>query len=390
VWGTYFATAIRRSAEEGAAEWGAALSLSGLVVAVGGPVLGAVADRVGRRKPWLGAFAIVAVAATAFLWFSMPDPSAAEATLALVALGSIAYEFGLVFYNAMLRDLAPPGHMGRLSGWGWAGGYVGGLGCLVTALFGLIKATPPPFGLDPAAAEPVRATALLVALWFALFAVPLFVLVPDRAPSGIGTRRAVLAGLKDLWASLRALPRERQMLRFLVARMIYADGLNTLFIFGGIYAAGAIGLSLEEVILFAIAINATAGAGAGLFAWVDDRIGSKPTILLSLVFLVGFGAALLVVHSKPWFWALGMALGVFVGPAQAASRTLMARMTPAGKEAEMFGLYALTGKITAFVGPALYGLATAHFASQRAGMASVVAFLAVGLALLLRVKAPSA
>jgi MFS transporter, UMF1 family len=389
VWGTYFSTAILRAPDLGAERWGMALSAAGLVVAVLGPVLGAIADRTGRRKPWLAVFAAAAVAATALLWFSTPEPSAAARTLVLVALGSIAYEFGLIFYNAMLRDLAPLERLGRLSGWGWGLGYVGGLACLSIALFALIKASSPPFGLGAVPAGPVRATALLVAFWFALFTLPLFLFVPDRVLPPIPLAAAVRSGLGDLGASLRSLMRERNMLRFLLARMIYADGLNTLFIFGGIYAAGEIGLSLEEVIRFAILINASAGAGALLLASLDDRIGSKPTIVLSLAALVVLGGAVLAIHSKPWFWGLGIALGVFVGPAQASSRALMARMVAPGKETEMFGLYALSGTVTAFIGPALYGFMSGAFASQRAGMAVVVAFLAIGLALLLTVKAPA-
>lgn len=389
VWGTYFSTAILRAPEVGAQRWGIALSSAGLVVAVLGPVLGAVADRAGRRKPWLAGFAALCVAATALLWFSTPEPASAARTLLLVAIASVAYEFGLVFYNAMLRELALPGQLGRLSGWGWGLGYVGGLACLLLALFGLIQVRSPPFGLALLPSGPVRATALLVALWFSLFALPLFLIVPDRGRQPIALHAAVGAGLKELKESLGRLRGERSMLRFLIARMIYADGLATLFIFGGIYAAGEIGLSLAEVVRFAILINAAAGAGALLFAWVDDWIGSKPTIVISLSALVCLGSAVLAVHSKPWFWGLGIALGVFVGPAQASSRALMARMAPKGKETEMFGLYALSGTITAFVGPALYGFASGRFASQRAGMTVVVLFLALGLLLLLRVKVPA-
>ena len=278
VWGTYFSTAILGTPNVGAERWGEALSGAGLVVAVLGPVLGAIADRTGRRKPWLAVFAAAAVAATALLWFSVPEPRAAVRTLGLVALASIAYEFGLIFYNAMLRNLVPLERLGRLSGWGWGLGYVGGLACLSIALFALVKAPTPPFGLAAVPAGPVRATALLVAFWFALFTLPLFFFVPDRVLPPIALGRAVGEGLKDLGASLRGLMRERNMLRFLLARMIYADGLNTLFIFGGIYAAGEIGLSLEEVIRFAILINASAGAGALLLAWVDDRSArSRPS-----------------------------------------------------------------------------------------------------------------
>ena len=387
VWGVYFSTGIARSSDEGAARWGVALSIAGFAVAILGPILGAIADRAGRHKPWIGAFAAVCIAATACLWFSRPTPDVAGRTLVLVVIGSVSYEFGVVFYNASLRDVAPQAMLGRVSGWGWGLGYIGGLGCLAIALFGLIKPTPALFGLDKAAAEPVRATALLVALWIAVFVTPFFLLMPDRKSRDASIAQAVGAGLRGLYANLKDLPSRPAIFRFLIARMIYGDGLNTLFIFGGIYAAGVMGFALDEVLLFGIAINATAGLGAALFAWVDDWMGSKPTIVVSLLCSIALGTAILFIHSKAWFWPVGLALGVFVGPAQAASRTLMARLVPLGLEAEMFGLYALTGKITAFAGPAIYGLAVDHFASQRAGMASVIVFLLIGLGLLMTVRA---
>jgi len=385
VFGTYFTRAIAPTPEAGTALWGEALAIAGLTVALFGPPLGAVADHAGRRKPWLAAFALLCIGATASLWLSTPH-SAPGRTLVLVALGSVAYEFGLVFYNAMLRDLAPPEALGRLSGWGWGLGYVGGLACLAVALFGLVNPDPPPFGLDAASAAPVRATALLVALWFGVFAIPLFALVPDRPRSALAYGEAIRRGLGDLAARLRALPQDGNLLRFLLARMIYADGLNTLFIFGGIYASSRFGFSLREVIVFAMAINLASGLGAFLLAGLDDRAGSKTVIVLSLMALVALGAGVLMVERARWFWVLALALSVFIGPAQSASRTLMARLAPPELQAEMFGLYALTGKITAFIGPALYGWATAHFASQRAGMASVVAFLLLGLVLVLPVR----
>jgi UMF1 family MFS transporter len=353
-----------------------------------GPVLGAIADRGGARKPWIGCFVMLCGAFTAFLWFSLPEANSGSRTLLLVGGASIAYEFSLIFYNAMLRDIVAPERMGRLSGWGWGCGYAGGLICLAIGLYGFIKADPPPFGLERTFAEPVRATALLVAAWMFVFTLPLFGLVPDRKSTGLSPVRVVGAGLKGLGLSLLRLPRQPQILRFLLARMIYGDGLNTLFIFGGIYAAGALGFTIPEVALLGIGINATAGAGAIGLAWLDDRLGSKPMILISLAALIVLGSGLLFVHDKTIFWALALALGVFVGPAQSASRTFMARLCPPAAEAEMFGLYALTGKITAFIGPALYGIATHIYQNQRAGMASVIAFLICGFLLMLTVRSP--
>jgi UMF1 family MFS transporter len=200
---------------------------------------------------------------------------------------------------------------------------------------------------------------------------------------------AVRNGLAALRATLRQLPRHRNVLRFLIAKMIYIDGLNTLFAFGGIYAAGTIGMALDEVLLFGVIINVASGLGAFAFAWVDDWIGAKPTILIALVCLVLFGAGILVVDDKIWFYILAMGLGTFLGPTQAASRSLMARLAPRELMTEFFGLYALAGKATAFVGPALLGWVTLLTDSQRAGMATILPFFAVGLWLLWGVREPS-
>jgi UMF1 family MFS transporter len=294
----------------------------------------------------------------------------------------------MVFYNAMLPDIAPAGYLGRLSGWAWGLGYGGGLTCLVIALFGFVQTETPWFGLDKDAAEHVRATCLLVALWMWAFSLPLFLFTPDRKATGMPLRLAVRVGLQTLLDTLRHLSSYAVIVRFLIARMVYTDGLNTLFIFGGIYAAGTIGMDFAEIIRFGIAMNITAGLGAVAFAWVDDWIGAKRTLVIALVALIVLGSAILAVESKTAFWVLGLAVGVFLGPAQAASRSMMARLAPADMQTEMFGLYALTGKATAFLGPALFGWATLTFDSQRAGMAIIIVFLAAGLVLLLPVRDP--
>ena len=218
---------------------------------------------------------------------------------------------------------------------------------------------------------------------------PLFLFTPDRPKTGLGKAEAVRAGLKALGATLRDVRRHKEIVRFLIARMIYIDGLNTLFAFGGIYAAGVYGMDVTEVIYFGIALNASAGVGAALFAWVDDWIGAKRTILIALGAITVISAAIVLVDDKALFWTLGVMLGVFFGPAQAASRSLMARLAPVGMEAEMFGLYALSGKATAFLGPLLLAWATTAFDSQRAGMATVLIFFIAGFVLLLPLKEPA-
>ena len=390
VFAVYFQRGIVGDAVRATGLWGHAIALSALAVALAGPVAGAVADAGRRRKPWLAVCSALMLAGCAGLWFAAPDERFVWLVLILVGVANFAFELSMVFYNAMLPDLAGPSRLGRLSGWAWALGYAGGLVCLALALYGFVEADPPPFGLDPEQAEPVRAVALLVAGWFLVFGWPLFVLVPEQDGAGKPFRAAVADGLATLAATLRSIRRYREIAKFLFARMIYIDGLNTLFAFGGIYAAGTFDMTMKEVLLFGIALNVTGGLGAFGFAWVDDWIGAKKTLAISLAALVGLGAAILLIEDVTWFWILGLAIGVFIGPTQAASRSFMARLAPAGMTTEMFGLFALSGKATAFLGPWLVGMLTAAFASQRIGMSAIVVFLAAGLALLLFVREPGA
>jgi UMF1 family MFS transporter len=388
VFATYFTQGVAADPIAGTAQWGFALTISGIILALGSPILGAVADRTGARKPWLATFAAVSVVATAALWYVGPSPAFIALAVALVVVSNAGFEFSVVFYNAMLPELVPASRIGRLSGWGWGLGYAGGLICLIIALFVLVKPDPPPFGLAKAAAEHVRAAAILTALWFAAFSLPILLWTPDRPSRRIGLARAVSEGARALVGTLREIRHHRAVALYLIAQMVYTDGLNTLFAFGGIYAAGTFSMTLEEVLMFGIALNVTAGAGAFAFAWIDDWIGSKKTIAIGLVAVTVLGAAILVVGDKLQFWIIGLCLGVFFGPIQSASRSLMAHLAPAEMRTEMFGLYALTGKATAFLGPMVLGWATLASGSQRVGMSTVLAFFVIGLVLLLRVPDP--
>jgi UMF1 family MFS transporter len=386
VFAAYFTKAVAADVTAGTAMWGWGLSASGLAIALLSPALGAIADRSGRRKPWLAAFSAICIFCTALLWLVRPDPGWALAGLALFAVANTAFEIGMVFYNAMLPTLAPPERLGRLSGWGWGTGYFGGLACLGLALGVFVLPETAPFGLSRDAAEHVRATAPLAAAWFALFCLPLFAFTPDAPSRGVAAMTAVRDGVGDLLSRLRNVRRYRTIARFLIARLLYIDGLNTLFAFGGVYAAGTFGMSFEEIMAFGIAMNVTAGAGAAGFAWIDDWLGAKRTILIALAGIVAFGLPLLFAEAKLAFWLLALPLGLFMGPAQAASRSLMGRIAPPEQRTEMFGLFALSGRITAFLGPAVFATAAATFDSQRAGMATVLVFILAGGAILWELK----
>ena len=389
VFSVYFGRAVVGDEVQGQVLWGYAIGVSGIIVALLSPVLGAIADAGGPRKPGLLVFTAFCVVGSAMLWWAEPDSRFILWVMVWIVVANVAFEFGIVFNNAMLPDLVPLARLGRWSGWAWGLGYFGGLAALALALFAFVQAQSPWFGLDKEAAEHVRIVGPLVAVWFVLFSWPLFVFTPDRKSSQEPLAQTARAGLATLGATLRNIRAHRNVALFLVARLIYADGLVTVFSLGGIFAAGVFGMSFEQVLIFGILLNLTAGLGAVSFAWLDDWLGSKRTIAFSLVGLLVTAAGAVAVTDVTWFWIFGSALGVFVGPAQAASRSMLARLAPAELRTEFFGLYAFSGKATAFIGPTLASTVTAATASQRWGLATVLIFFLTGLVLLMLVREPA-
>lgn len=388
IFAAYFTQAVAANPVDGTAQWGWAMTIAALIIGVLAPIFGAVADAGGRRKPWLGAFVLIAAAGMVGLWEIMPHAEHVLLALILVVIANVGSEVAQTFYNSMLPELSPPEQVGRWSGLGWGLGYIAGIIGLVILLFGFVQRVPPLLGLDPATAENVRIAGPLCAVWLLVFSLPLFLIVPDRSGAGLPLGAAVRTGLRTLGHTLLDVRRQANLARFLLARMIYQDGLNTLFAFGGIYAAGTFGMDTAQVIMFGITLNLTAGLGAFLFSAIDDRIGSKRTILIALAGLLVCGTIALLATDRTVFWIVGGALGIFVGPAGSASRTMMARLAPPEQRAEMFGIFALTGKVTAFIGPFLFGTATWLFDTQRAGMATILLMFTVGGLLLMRVREP--
>lgn len=416
VFAPYFVAHFLPTPAEGQALWGFAVASAGVSVALFSPILGAIADRAGRRKPWIGAASLLLVAGCAALWWAQPGATHATA-LIIVAFcaASIGAEFATVFTNAMLPDLVPVRRMGRISGLGWAVGYVGGLISLALMLT-LFIANPqsgltligaaPLFGFDPAQFEGDRFSGPLSAIWYALFVVPLFLFTPDqpaRAKLGVAVRE----GLSALRNTLMNAGAHRDVARYLVARMIYYDGLSALFAFGGVYAAGTFGWGAQQVGLFGIVLIVAATIGAWAGGRLDDLWGPRRLILRALVLLaiasllilsIGKEHILFVLPAAPpvpghifsslpeqAYLVVGCLVGLVAGPIQSASRTLLAHLAPPDQMTQFFGLYALSGKATAFMAPAAIGALTAISGSQRIGISVVVIFLAIGWLLLLRV-----
>jgi UMF1 family MFS transporter len=409
VFAPYFVAEVIGDPVRGQAMWGAAAAVGGAAVALLAPVLGAVADRTGARKRWVAAFSVPYVLGCIGFWAAtpgMPDPAFVLAAYVVAFVGS---EFGQVFTNAMLPGLAPRGEIGRVSGSGWALGYAGGLVALILTL-ALLAPAPgsertvigiaPILGLDVAAGEPARATGPLSALWYLAFAAPLFLFTPD-APAR-PARGALRAGLADLVATVREVRRHSSLFTFLIASMVYRDALAALFTFGGIYAAGVLGWGLFQLGLFGIVAAGVGAVGAWVGGRADRALGPRPVIVVSIWALIAVGAvALMTTRSSVLgvpvapgstlpdavFFAAGGVLGAAAGALQAASRTMLVHQAE-GRVApgQAFGLYALSGKATAFLGPALIAVVTAASGSQRLGASPVIVLFLIGLALLYLVK----
>lgn len=363
--------------------WGRAGSIGAITVALLSPFLGALADRSGKRKRFLLFTTVLTVLGASLLW--LPTPGHAMLALTIFVLSNIAYELCSVLYNSYLPDVAPPDRIGRISGYGWSLGYLGGLSAMAIALFVFVQPEPPLFGLDGDTFEHVRITGPLVAVWFAVFSIPFFLWVRDVRPP-VKDDEPLLAGtVRRLGSTFRDLRRYRQIVRLLVARLVYNDGLTAIFAFGGPYAMATFGFSLTEVLYFGVLLNVTAGLGAFTMGFLDDRIGGRRTVLITLVGLTLTTAAAAAVQTKAGLWVVGFAIGLFVGPNQAASRSLLGRFVPHEKEAEFFGFFAFSGKAIGFLGFLLFGTATELFGTQRAGVITIVLFFVVGGLLLLRV-----
>lgn len=406
IYGTFFTTVIASNEIVGTQQWSHAISITAIVVALLSPFMGALADKGGYRKMFMFFFTWLTIIATTVLYFVLPGQ--VIKALFWFVLANIGFEMGSVFCNAYLPDISHSKNIGRISGYGWSLGYVGGLLSLALAMFFLVQTDTPVFGFlkgEAGAYQNIRATNLLVAVWFAVFSIPTFLFVKDKKPDTkafLNNTKHTLKAFRSTANELRSYP---QIIRFLLARLVYNDGLVTVFAFGGIYAAGSLNFTFDEIMVLGIVLNITAGLGAFLMGYLDDKVGGKKTLkvtLLGLMLAIAlaffapeirpflqyvFGGSSVPdwVNAKNIFWIAAVLIGVFSGPNQSSSRSLMGRFTPEEKKNEFFGFFAFSGKATAFVGPFLLGALTVAFDSQRAGISIVFFFFLFGYFLLGRV-----
>jgi UMF1 family MFS transporter len=390
--------------------WGYGIGAAGFLIALASPVLGAIADKAGRRMAFIWLFSLMYVLGAWGLWWSAPGDFNIWWVMFAFCVGLIGMEFATTFTNAMMPDLAPPEDLGRVSGSGWAFGYAGGVLALVIMLVFLAESPTtgktlvgldPLFGLDPAAREGTRAVGPLTAIWFAVFMIPFFLWVREPKRPGIGIIAAARGAVPETLATIRALPQTRSLLAYLVSSTFYRDALNGMYTFGGIYAAGVLGWAVTDVGVFGI-LAAITGA---VFAWwggkADSRFGPKPVIALSVIGLtlvcigivyVGrdsvFGMPVGPDSRLPdiAFYVLGCLIGAGGGVLQSASRTMMVRQADPAKMTESFGLYALSGKAMSWIAPLSIGVTTQVTGSQQLGIVPLIVLFVIGLILLVFVK----
>ncbi|MFN4156871.1 MAG: MFS transporter [Gemmobacter sp.] len=409
IFGPYI-TEILGDGSRAQAVWGYGIGAAGLIIAVFSPLLGAIADKAGGRMRFIWLFSAMYVLGAWGLWYAAPGDFNLTLIMLSFCIGLIGMEFATTFTNAMMPDLTTPEDMGRMSGTGWAFGYLGGMVALIFMLTLLAEnkagvtliGIPPILGLDPETREGTRSVGPLTAIWYVVFMIPFFLWVREpRKPGALPVRQAAATAWPDLKANLAALPRQPSLLNYLLSSMFYRDALNGIYVFGGIYAAGVLGWSAIDLGIFGI-LGTITGA---LFAWLggkaDSRYGPKPVIALTVLVLtlttVGiifvsrdavFGLPVAEGSKLPdlGFYILGALIGAAGGAMQSASRTMMVRQAHPDRMTEGFGLYALTGKATSFLAPLSIGIVTDITGSQQLGILPIVVLFVIGLVLLIWVK----
>lgn len=408
IFAPYFANVMIGDAVLGQTEWAFTQSTAGIFIAVLSPFLGAMADAGGRRKPYVFAFQLLMFVGCAALWWAYPHrPDLARPIGWAVVVATVGAEMSIVFNNAQLPDIVRPERMGRLSGFAWGLGYVGGLIALGAVLAVQFTRGPDPtFALE-------RLTGPGSSLWLLVFVLPMFLFTPDRSKARrVTLPDAARQSVVSLLTTLRELRHYRNALVFLIAFMLYNDGLAAIIAFGGVYASATFGWTTTTLGIFGILITLLAIPGAFFGGWLDDRLGSRRTVqwatfgvIVATAGIVGITAdrVFFVVPAAPLaaarglfdsaqehaFMGFALLLGFCMGPMQAASRTLIGRLAPPAMRGEFYGLFALSGRATAWMAPTAIGIVTAATQSTRLGVACVLVFLVLGFVLLWRVREPA-
>ncbi len=382
IFSTYFVKNIASDEILGTSLWGYVLSISGLLLALSAPIIGIYSDIIKKRKIFLIISSLLTCLFSFLLWFVDPSKNVLIICLIIIGLGNICFEISTIFYNALLKQVSNEKNIGKISGIAWSLGYLGGIISLILCFILFINPDKTIFNLDKEKFEHIRIIGPFIGLWFLIFSIPSFILIKEKK-----TKIKKINLIKNIKKTFLSI--EKTTLKFLISRMFYTDGLNTLFAFGGIYAATLFNMGFSEIILFGIALNISAGIGSVIFAFLDDKFGPKIIIKGCLLSLIGICSFILITNNKIFFWILGIGIGLFIGGLQSTSRSCMARLSKINDQSKMFGIYGLSGKITAFLGPYFVALLTTTFNNQKAGFISIIIFFILGYLIIKDLKLPN-
>ena len=382
IFSTYFAKQIAPNPVLGQSYWGWAIGITGLLVALIGPLIGSFADKKNCTEFFIKLFTIICIILTSFLWFSKPSEKYLLYTLIIVALANFFYELSLIFYNSILKRISNSNNLGKSSGYSFALGYIGGILILIVCIKIFIDNDVLPFGLSKENSENIRATSIVVALWYLIFSIPFLFSLKKEIKNKIDRSSNSIKKIKNLiWnKGLNNLG------KFLLARMLYADGLNAIIIMGGIFAVGVFNLEIKDLLVLSVLMNITAFIGAIIGGYANDKFSSKSVIIFSLLGLIFSSAIILFIKTKIFFLIFASINGFFIGPIQSASRVFITKSIDENNQASGFGLFALSGKLTSFIGPLLVSTLTYISNSQRIGFSAAIILLLIGLLILLKVK----
>jgi len=383
IFATYFAKEIAPNPVLGQSYWGWTIGITGFLIAIIGPIVGSFADKKNRIVFFIRCSSLLCILFTALLWFSKPSPSYLLYTLVIVGVANLFYELSLIFYNSLLKDISTDKNLGKSSGFGFALGYIGGIVILLISIKLFIDTDNLPFGLIKEESQNIRAIALLVSIWFLIFSIPFLFFVIKESKKRI--KKSVSSNFTDL-KKLVWNKKISVLGKFLIARMLYADGLNAIIVMGGIFAVGVFNLEIKDLLKLSVLMNITAFIGAFVGGMANDRYGSKIVIIFSLIGLIFSSVAILFTFSVSTFFFLAAINGLFIGPIQSASRVVITSMLNKNNQGKGFGLFATSGKLTSFVGPLLVGTVTFLTASQRIGFSAAIILLLSGLIILLNIK----
>ncbi len=382
IFSTYFAKQIAPNPILGQSYWGWAIGTTGILVAITGPILGSIADKKNYTEFFIKLFTIMCISLTALLWFSKPSEKYLLFTLIIVASANFFYELSLIFYNSILKRIAEPSDLGKSSGFSFALGYIGGILILIICIKIFIDNNVLPFGLSKENSENIRATSIVVAIWYLVFSIPFIFSLKKKINNKIEVPSNNIKKIKDLiWNNGL-----NNLGKFLIARMLYADGLNAIIVMGGIFAVGVFKLEIKDLLVLSILMNITAFLGAIIGGYANDKFTSKSVIIFSLLGLIFSSTIILIIKTQLLFLVFAAINGFFIGPIQSASRVFITKSIDENNQASGFGLFALSGKLTSFIGPLLVSTITYISNSQRIGFSSAIILLLIGLLILLKVK----